>query len=974
MPSFRAKARAVDLLGKGQISDLPTAISELWKNGYDAYAEKLNADLYLPGYEGVTQPFFIISDNGKGMSRDDILTKWIVLGTDSKSRTEQKDVKGEETLWKEPRTKMGEKGIGRLSVAYLGSPMLMLTKKIGHPLQALYFDWRILENYNLFLEDINIPIKSINDKAAFRDVFGELKSDFLDNFHYEVPDNDEQKDPWHEQRDLKDQIIEETKNIQLTDFFEEDFVAPLLGTSNEIHGTKFIIFKPDEQILALKDFNKKEDYKDDETINYIRTGLSGLSIDSYTGKKYGFYTKFKIYGEGVQNLTNKDDFFTPDDFKNCDHVIEGEFDEMGHFSGNITIYQKTISHSFKAVRPPEKSPYGPIKIKLGYLVGLPKESQLNEEQYRVLKEKLESFGGLYIYRDNFRVLPYGRLNYDFLEFEKRRSDNAGLWFFSHRRMFGYIAISRKTNRKLIDKAGREGFINNKAYKFFKNDLIAFFKDLARNYFGTKAKFDYKETQKANLKAQALAKEKEKELEKKLRKQFQKDLKDLPSELDDLKQNYLSRLRKLEEKLSLEAVNYTDIENSLSAIQGYKTQYTKLELIKPKRFKLTDNQKKKLLAYEEQYEEFQLFIDENEALIEKVRDKLEERELIQEFHNSYSQYHNSLKEIYEDYIEKLKQTSERLYDDFRNERNAELSDFHESYEKLTPQKPDKKLVKNNIKSLENIFKETQKKVAERFQPFLQHFENLSLEIDMDELVGVFKSEHAEMQKKWEVTQELAQLGMAVEIIDHEFNALYRRLSYAINALAPHVKDGSKAEKNYKEIRDTFTHLESNYKFLQPLYRTTGKIKKKVTGKEIKDYLDSFFNEKIQETEVDFESTDAFLNMSIDTYESVLIPVLINVINNALFWVTPVENRQILLDYQDDKILIMNSGVPIEKIYIKDDIFKLFFSRRPKGRGIGLYLAKNNLRGIGLDIEATDDPKYNRLNGACFIIKPYKKENE
>ena len=33
---FRTKARAVDLLGKGQIADLPTATTELWKNGYDA--------------------------------------------------------------------------------------------------------------------------------------------------------------------------------------------------------------------------------------------------------------------------------------------------------------------------------------------------------------------------------------------------------------------------------------------------------------------------------------------------------------------------------------------------------------------------------------------------------------------------------------------------------------------------------------------------------------------------------------------------------------------------------------------------------------------------------------------------------------------------------------------------------------------------------------------------------------------------
>lgn len=47
MPQFRAKARAVDLLGKGQISDLPTAISELWKNGYDAYGDALEAYIYI---------------------------------------------------------------------------------------------------------------------------------------------------------------------------------------------------------------------------------------------------------------------------------------------------------------------------------------------------------------------------------------------------------------------------------------------------------------------------------------------------------------------------------------------------------------------------------------------------------------------------------------------------------------------------------------------------------------------------------------------------------------------------------------------------------------------------------------------------------------------------------------------------------------------------------------------------------------
>lgn len=126
---FRTKARAVDLLGKGQIADLPTAITELWKNGYDAYADNLTAEIYLDGYKGLQAPIFIITDDGTGMSKDDIFDKWLVLGVDSKSRSEQKDTESEQTLWKAPRVKAGEKGIGRLSVAYLGSPMLMLTKK-----------------------------------------------------------------------------------------------------------------------------------------------------------------------------------------------------------------------------------------------------------------------------------------------------------------------------------------------------------------------------------------------------------------------------------------------------------------------------------------------------------------------------------------------------------------------------------------------------------------------------------------------------------------------------------------------------------------------------------------------------------------------------------------------------------------------------------------------------------------------------
>ena len=47
-----------------------------------------------------------------------------------------------------------------------------------------------------------------------------------------------------------------------------------------------------------------------------------------------------------------------------------------------------------------------------------------------------SMGGLYIYRDGIRVLPYGDTDYDWLDIELRRTKSARHYYFSHRKMFG----------------------------------------------------------------------------------------------------------------------------------------------------------------------------------------------------------------------------------------------------------------------------------------------------------------------------------------------------------------------------------------------------------------------------------------------------------------------------------------------------------------------------------------------------------
>ena len=975
MAQFRAKARAVDLLGKGQIADLPTAISELWKNGYDAYGDNLEAYLYMKGYKSFDEPIFVLTDDGKGMSREDILEKWFVLGTDSKSRAEI-DKKGDETLNKPPRVKMGEKGIGRLAVAYLGPQMLMLTKKINHPLEVVFFDWRILENYDLFLSDVNIPLKTIDSVSTFQQTFQELKKEFLLNFREPPKDKTNWKDPWKDQQELKQSIISDCKNLSVPQLIVDDVVSNLLATPTKSHATKFVIFKPDEQLIELRSFTKKDevsDNREDESGRHTVTSLVGL-FNKFKENSTSPNTAFWINenDNGKYNILDFASFFSINDFDISDHLIDGEFDEFGNFSGAVRIFKKTIQHSFypKTKLKEKKTSYGSFKIKIGYVAGVKDESTLNEEQYRYFGDKLDMFGGIYIYRDDFRVLPYGRVDNDFFGFEERRGRSAGQAFFSKRRMFGYIEITRDKNGKLKDKSSREGFITNAASRDFRNDIVAFFKDLAKKYFATNSEYDYKREQQEDLVKLADAAKQEHERDIQARKDFAKKLTKLPKELDTLENHYDNLVKKLEVKSSQSQIVYSEIQSLLSEIEDCKVKIADYKLSKPARFKPTELQKKNFHNYDKRYQNLVKHFDDSALLLKVVRDKLKVHELFKEFEAQNELYKNRLTSQFGGFGSRLETIFEKINSEFTAEKEKFISDFSDKYKAIIPLNTDAKQIARSMKLLENIFKESQERLTQRVNPYVEHLERLSFEVDEDNLVGYYKTQFDEMKKDWEQTYELAQLGIAVEIIDHQFNTLYSQLAESIKSLKANLQPSKEAEHKYKNLDTAFDHLQDNYKLLQPLYRTTGRIRTDLTGIELKEYVEDFFKSRLDENKIKFAITPAAEKWTAFSFESIFKPVLINIINNAIYWLQPVDKREIKIDAKDNRLLIMNSGEPIED-YMLDDIFKLFYSNRPKGRGIGLYLAKQSLNGIGYEIEATNNSKYNQLNGACFSI--YKIEN-
>jgi signal transduction histidine kinase len=121
---WRFDVNTFRLIGRELITDRITAIYELVKNCYDANATRVEVSFENVGPNSIGGAKIIISDNGHGMTFEDIRDKWMVVGTASKRQN---------LFSAEPfkRKYVGEKGIGRFAVDKLGGRVSIATKTRG---------------------------------------------------------------------------------------------------------------------------------------------------------------------------------------------------------------------------------------------------------------------------------------------------------------------------------------------------------------------------------------------------------------------------------------------------------------------------------------------------------------------------------------------------------------------------------------------------------------------------------------------------------------------------------------------------------------------------------------------------------------------------------------------------------------------------------------------------------------------------
>ena len=145
---IRPAGRHILTIGRDLIQDNYAAVVELVKNAYDADSPDVNIEFKaFADHSGYS---IVISDKGHGMSREDVIDKWLVPSTRDKV-DKRKSLAG--------RTLQGSKGVGRYAASILGKDLYLETVTREGEKTTVYLEWSNFEKAH-YLDDVEILVET----------------------------------------------------------------------------------------------------------------------------------------------------------------------------------------------------------------------------------------------------------------------------------------------------------------------------------------------------------------------------------------------------------------------------------------------------------------------------------------------------------------------------------------------------------------------------------------------------------------------------------------------------------------------------------------------------------------------------------------------------------------------------------------------------------------------------------------------
>lgn len=974
MAQFKTRARALDLLGRQQIAGIPTALNELIKNAHDAYADKFDIDFLRK------DNLLILRDDGLGMTKEEFETRWLTIGTESKFANKKTSLPPIDTS-KPLRTIMGEKGIGRLAIASVGKQVFILSKaklrEKEYKIVAAFINWELFELPGINLEDIVIPVKEFKELPDENEI-NEIKKEVIESLEKLL------------EKDII--LVEDYERVRRTiaDFNVDPKLLnkKLIGKfdlSADKGGTFFYISPVSETLIF--DIEGEGNSNDSTLIEKMLIGFHNTMTPDHPEPVIDIsFRDYRGDGDTYDSLIDKDQFFTPEEFELADHHFQGKFDKYGQFKGNIKIYgEKTYDHivnwrdnNFK------ETSCGAFKINFAYLQGDLKSSRVDPENWAIIKAKGDKFGGIYIYKDNIRVLPYGNSDYDFLDIEKNRTKRMSTYFFSYRRMFGVIEISAENNINLTEKAGREGFIENKAYRQLQAILKNFFIQLAADFFDEKGRTPQSEfwlKKKDEINTYRLALERRDKLAKGKKDKFLKELEVFFNNLTSGKFNDVINDILNNARANFNSVTYLkDLDQASQKIIDY--EFEARQRINDYRRKITVSAPKGFVPNKSSRIDFETYLKEYHILEQTLFKKaIDEIDIIVDEYTKKLNIEISKRKRLEQAVESISIEALKINKDKKNETNEIVNGVSNKVKELTSE-----LIldlDNQIRTVKDRFKNLAIRDTEDFDlveerksmeseidmisnrntfvmdRIIRQFESFYLEKDMngeiitnDQIADALSEELEELRERVQTDIELSQLGLAVGILNHEFNSTVKSIRSSLKDLRAWSDVDQQIEGVYKNIKANFDHLDGYLNLFTPLNRRLNKKREDIPLLEIKTFLIDLFKSRFARHNIQFRHTKGYASQNVYGFRSTFYPVFVNIIDNAIYWLkqSNIEEKIIRLHADDTGIYISNNGVEILP-QDKERMFQLGFTRKPDGRGMGLSISKEVLNAENYNIILT-----------------------
>ncbi|MCG7323843.1 ATP-binding protein [Achromobacter sp. ACRQX] len=164
-----------------------------------------------------------------------------------------------------------------------------------------------------------------------------------------------------------------------------------------------------------------------------------------------------------------------------------------NLTGQSVIYNKPLTALIPGLSEKLKDPHkiiGPFSFVL-YFLKRQKSDGVDSDVYlhrsfdsETRRRWLDNNSGIRVFRDNFRVRPYGEVGkaaWDWLGLGRRQAEDpsaprSGRWRVTPANISGVVTISRIENPLLADKSSREGIQENDAFALFRQIIINIIKE------------------------------------------------------------------------------------------------------------------------------------------------------------------------------------------------------------------------------------------------------------------------------------------------------------------------------------------------------------------------------------------------------------------------------------------------------------------------------------------------------------------